>query len=52
MSRSRLVVTKDHSPLTPDVVEQKYYAPGIGTIVETSRDGSERVVLLKFSAGS
>ena len=39
------VVTKDYSPLEPDVFERKYYAPGIGMFLEL-KPGSGEVVQL------
>jgi len=40
------LMTKDWSPLETDVVENKYYAPGIGVVLEvTVKGGSERVEL-------
>lgn len=40
--------TKEWNPLEPDVVENKYYAPGIGVILEVAvKGGSERVELLE-----
>ncbi|MEW6741869.1 MAG: hypothetical protein AB1486_03835 [Planctomycetota bacterium] len=33
--------TKEWTPLEPGVVEYKYYAPGIGLLLETQEDGSE-----------
>ncbi len=39
--------TKDWSPLESDVIENKYYAPGIGVVLEiTVKGGSERVELI------
>src|SRR5215510_7012256 len=41
-----VVVIKEWSPLEPDVVEQKYYAPGIGVIAEeTLKGGDEKAEL-------
>lgn len=43
----RVVKTKDFSPLEPAVVEHKFYAPGVGEILETSvRGESERFELV------
>ena len=33
------VVTRDFSPLEPDAEEQKFYAPGVGVILEIEEDG-------------
>jgi hypothetical protein len=47
------VQTRDFSPLEPDVEENKYYAPGVGVILEVGfEDGiatDERVELVEFS---
>ncbi|MCZ6856165.1 MAG: hypothetical protein O7G86_19785 [Gammaproteobacteria bacterium] len=40
--------TIDFTPLEPDTKENKYYAPGIGLIVEVDPDTGERVELLEF----
>jgi hypothetical protein len=37
----RLVVVKEWNPLEPDVVEQKYHAPGIGVIAEDTVTGGD-----------
>ncbi len=39
------VLTRDFTPLEPDVDEQKYYAPGVGLILEVGPDG-DRVDLV------
>jgi hypothetical protein len=38
--------TKEWTPLEPGVVEFKYYAPGLGLILETLEDGSEPIELV------
>jgi hypothetical protein len=38
-SFSGMLETNDFSPLEPDIVEQKFYAPGIGTVLEIDADG-------------
>jgi hypothetical protein len=44
-----VLVTKDWNPLEPDILEHKYYAPGIGLIGETKVTGpSEKVELIDF----
>jgi hypothetical protein len=44
-----VLVTKDWSLLEPDVIENKYYAPGVGLIAEEKVEGgSERVELVEF----
>ena len=40
-----VVLTKDFSLLSPDVIEHKSYALGIGQILEESPGGSERMPL-------
>jgi len=45
------IKTKDWTPLEPNVVEYKYYARGIGVVLEASLDGSERVELVEYSSG-
>jgi hypothetical protein len=44
-----LVVTEDWTPLEPDVVENKYYARGIGLILEVETDTGTRVELIEHS---
>ena len=39
--------TAEGTPLEPDVIEHKYYKPGIGTVLETTPDG-ERTELVSF----
>jgi hypothetical protein len=34
-----VVVTRDWNPFEPDVIEEKYYAPGVGMIFETKTAG-------------
>jgi hypothetical protein len=47
-----VVVTRDWNPLEPDVVEEKYYAPGIGVVLETKVEGGTgRIELLSTTAG-
>jgi hypothetical protein len=41
------VVTRNFSPLEPDAVERKYYAPGIGVFLETVPQTGEVVRLVK-----
>lgn len=41
--------TLDFTPLEPDVEEHKFYAPGIGLIVEIDMDAGERVELVEFT---
>ena len=47
-----VVVTQDWTPLDPDVIENKSYAPGIGVIHETEvAGGDETVELVEFNPG-
>ncbi|RMD81182.1 MAG: hypothetical protein D6815_12415 [Candidatus Dadabacteria bacterium] len=48
--QGQCVVTKDTSPLEPDVVEHKYYAPGIGVILEKDPTTGARNELVAFTA--
>jgi hypothetical protein len=34
--------------LEPDVVEEKYYAPGLGLVLKTVRGGSDRLELISY----
>ncbi|MGH8867399.1 MAG: hypothetical protein ACRDYU_05305 [Actinomycetes bacterium] len=44
----RVVMTKDYTPLEPDVLEHKLYAPGVGLVLEVGvSGGSSRVELVK-----
>jgi hypothetical protein len=40
--------TRDFTPLEPDAEEHKFYAPGIGMIVEINLEDDERVELVQF----
>jgi hypothetical protein len=40
--------TRDYSPLNPDVIEYKYYASGVGFILETNADGGGRIELIEI----
>ena len=47
-----VVETIDTNPLEPGLVERKYYAPGIGLVLEeTVAGGDDRVVLVAYDAG-
>ena len=51
-SYSEVLKTKDTTPLEPELVEQKYYAKGVGPVLdETVAGGSDRAVLVSFSPG-
>ena len=43
----KCVKTKDWTPLEPDVVEHKYYAPGIGVVLEVNPKTGERSELVE-----
>ena len=45
------LVTREFSPLEPDADEQKYYAPGIGLILEVESDTGARNELVSFKGG-
>jgi hypothetical protein len=42
----RVVITRDWSPLEPDLVEEKSYAPGVGVVLERTTKGGDEVVTL------
>jgi len=45
----RVLVTKEFTPLEPDVVEHKFYAPGVGQVLAiTVSGGSSRQELVQF----
>ena len=47
------MLTKEWTPLEPGVIDHKYYARGIGTVLEqTVKGGSERNELVLFRRGS
>jgi hypothetical protein len=47
-----VLVTKDWNPLEPDILEHKYYAPGVGLIGETKVTGpAEKIELIDFRKG-
>jgi hypothetical protein len=47
-----VVVTRDWNPLEPDVIEEKYYAPGVGMVLEkVIAGGDERAELVEHTAG-
>ena len=41
-------MTRDFSPLEPGIEEHKYYAPGVGLIVELDPASGDRVELSVF----
>jgi len=49
---TNVLVTKETSRLEPGLVEKKYYAPGIGVILEnTVKGGEERLELVNVTTG-
>jgi hypothetical protein len=47
------MLTKEWTPLEPDVIDHKYYVRGIGTVLERSVKGAvERNELLSFRRGA
>jgi hypothetical protein len=47
-----LLVTRDWTPLEPEVVEEKYYAKGVGLVLETTVEGgSDRNELVSYQSG-
>ena len=46
-------MTRDFTPLDPEANEHKYYAPGVGLILEIDLESGDRVELIQFQgAGS
>ena len=41
--------TEDYTPIEPDVIEFKYYAPGVGLVLEVDPETEERVELISMS---
>lgn len=47
-----VLVTGEWTPLEPEVVEEKYYAPGVGLVLEVTVDGGTgRLDLVSFDPG-
>jgi hypothetical protein len=46
-----VVVTREWNPLEPDVIEDKYFAPGVGLIAEQGIQGSDEVIELQRFSG-
>ena len=47
-----LLVTQDWTPLESEVVEEKFYAKGVGLVLEsTIRGGAERNELVSYQPG-
>jgi hypothetical protein len=48
-----VVVTEDWNPLEPEVIEHKYYAEGVGLVLEETVAGAEgRSELIEFTPGT
>jgi hypothetical protein len=48
----QLVVIKEWNPLEPDVVEEKYFAPNVGLVLEVKTEGGDgRSELTEFTVG-
>ncbi len=46
----QVLMTKEYTPLEPDVVEHKYYARGVGFVLEvTVKGGSDRLALVEVT---
>jgi hypothetical protein len=43
------LVTREYTPKEPDVVEFKYYAPGVGLILEVNPETGDRTELVEFT---
>ncbi len=51
-SFDNVLQTRDTTPLQPDLIEEKYYAPGVGPVLAVSVSGEEsREELLTFEKG-
>jgi hypothetical protein len=51
-SYTDVLQTKDTTPLEPGLVEHKYYAPGVGLVLEeTVLGGADRAALVEFTEG-
>ena len=48
---SNCVETKDFSPLEPDVIEHKFYAPGVGSVQEVDTTTGDHLDLTSFTPG-
>ncbi len=52
-STGRVLLTREWTPLEPGTVDHKFYARGIGVVLEqTVTGGSERAALVSFHQGS
>ncbi len=45
------LVTAEWTPLEPEVLENKFYAPGIGPILEVNPETGERIELVEYRIG-
>ena len=46
----QVLVTKDYTPLEPNLLEHKFYAPGVGLVLAiTVKGGSSRAELLRYA---
>ena len=51
-SYTDVLITEDWTPLEPDLLERKFYAPGIGLVMERMISGGSGVTrLVEFTAG-
>jgi hypothetical protein len=51
-SFTEVLLTEDTTPLEPGLVERRYYAPGVGLVLEQGvLGGSERVELVSYEGG-
>jgi hypothetical protein len=46
--RGNCLVTKEFTPLTPAAIEHKYYAPGVGFVLEVDAETGERLELVEI----
>jgi hypothetical protein len=46
--RTTVLQNREFSPLEPDVEEFKYYAPGVGVVLEENEEDGTRVELIEF----
>jgi hypothetical protein len=48
-----VLIIREWNPLEPDVIEDKYYAPGVGVVLELAVEGAEaRVELIEYTPGA
>ena len=47
------LIVREWNPLEPDVIEDKYHAPGVGVVLEVKVEGGDgRVELIEFTSGT